>query len=118
MPRRSTKSKTVLIQGSSVDPDRAQMAIEFFHSVLTHTKGELGGKPFMLQEWQQSYIARLFGTLNADGMRTVRTSLLALPRKNGKSSLCAGIAVKLLLENELEPLIEILIILVTLLTIL
>ena len=76
------------------------MAIEFFHSVLTHTKGELGGKPFMLQEWQQSYIARLFGTLNSDGLRQYRTSLLAIPRKNGKSSLCAGIALKLLLENE------------------
>ena len=76
------------------------MAIEFFHSVLTHTKGELGGKPFMLQEWQQSYIARLFGTLNSEKLRVYRTSLLAIPRKNGKSCLCAGIALKLLLENE------------------
>ena len=76
------------------------MAIEFFHSVLTHTKGELGGKPFMLQEWQQSYIARLFGTLNSEKLRVYRTSLLAIPRKNGKSSLCAGIALKCLLENE------------------
>ena len=32
--------------------------------------------------------------------RKIRTSLLAIPRKNGKSSLCAGIALKLLMENE------------------
>ena len=30
----------------------------------------------------------------------IRTSLLALPRKNGKSSLASGIALKLLMENE------------------
>jgi len=35
-----------------------------------------------------------------DGQRQIRTSLLALPRKNGKSSLCAGIALRLLMENE------------------
>jgi phage terminase large subunit-like protein len=74
------------------------MAVRFFHKYLTHAKGELGGKPFLLEPWQQDYVRRLFHTEN--GTRTVRTSLLAIPRKNGKSSLCAGIALKLLLENE------------------
>jgi phage terminase large subunit-like protein len=74
------------------------LAVRFFHKYLTHAKGELGGKPFVLERWQQEYVRRLFEA--RDGVRKVRTSLLAIPRKNGKSSLCAGIALKLLLENE------------------
>jgi phage terminase large subunit-like protein len=74
------------------------MAVRFFHKYLTHAKGELGGQPFLLERWQQEYVRRLFESEN--GVRKVRTSLLAIPRKNGKSSLCAGIALKLLLENE------------------
>jgi phage terminase large subunit-like protein len=73
-------------------------AVLFFEKLFTHAKGELGGKPFALQPWQQNYVRALFA--EEDGRRKVRTSLLALPRKNGKSSLCAGIALRLLMENE------------------
>ena len=73
-------------------------AVLFFEKLFTHAKGELGGKPFTLQLWQQNYVRALFA--EEDGKRKVRTSLLALPRKNGKSSLCAGIALRLLMENE------------------
>jgi phage terminase large subunit-like protein len=79
---------------------RGDIAVRFFQENLTHSKGELGGKPFMLEPWQQDYLRRLFGTLRADGMRQYRTSLLALPRKNGKSTMCAGIALKLLFDAE------------------
>ena len=70
----------------------------FFERLFTHAKGELGGKPFALEPWQRDYVRALFA--EKDGRRVVRTSLLALPRKNGKSSLCAGIALRLLLEDE------------------
>jgi phage terminase large subunit-like protein len=72
--------------------------VRFFEKHLTHAKGELGGKPFLLQPWQRDYIRALFR--EEDGLRKVRTSLLALPRKNGKSTLAAGIALRCLLENE------------------
>lgn len=84
-------------------PDYAQPgvdAVNFFAKHLRHTQGELGGKPFVLEPWQASYIGRLFGTLRPNGMRQYRTSLLAIPRKNGKSTLCAGIALKLLFDGE------------------
>ena len=71
----------------------------FFGSVMTHAKGELGGKPFLLAPWQRDYVRALFAA-DASGRRRVRTSLLAVPRKNGKSTLAAGLALKLLLENE------------------
>ena len=66
--------------------------------MMTHAKGERGGKPFLLEPWQQSYVRALFYAPN--GQRQIRTSLLAVGRKNGKSTLAAGLALKLLLEPE------------------
>jgi len=74
------------------------IAVRFFEKHLTHAKGELGGKPFLLQPWQRNYVRALFA--EEDNRRKVRTSLLALPRKNGKSTLAAGIALRCLLEPE------------------
>jgi phage terminase large subunit-like protein len=73
--------------------------VRFFEKHLTHSKGELGGKAFLLEPWQKDYIGKLFGTMNGD-VRQYRTSLLAIPRKNGKSTLCAGIALKLMFDGE------------------
>ncbi len=72
--------------------------MRFFEKHLTHAKGELGGKPFLLQPWQRDYLRALFA--EDAGRRKVRTSLLALPRKNGKSTLAAGIALRCMLEDE------------------
>jgi len=66
--------------------------------MMTHAKGERGGKPFLLEPWQQTYVRALFYAPN--GQRKIRTSLLAVGRKNGKSTLAAGLALKLLLEPE------------------
>jgi phage terminase large subunit-like protein len=81
------------------DSQAAQDAVRFFEKHLTHSKGELGGKPFLLEPWQRDYVGKLFGTMNGD-VRQYRTSLLAIPRKNGKSTLCAGIALKLMFDGE------------------
>jgi len=72
--------------------------VKFFERFFTHAKGELGGKPFLLEPWQRDYVRALFA--EEDGRRKIRTSLLAVPRKNGKSTLCAGLALKLLMEPE------------------
>jgi len=81
------------------DTPEAHDAVRFFEKHLTHSKGELGGKPFLLEPWQKEYVGRLFGTMNGK-LRQYRTSLLAIPRKNGKSTLCAGIALKLMFDGE------------------
>jgi len=70
----------------------------FFQSMMTHAKGERGGQPFLLERWQVDYVRALFATHN--DVRKIRTSLLAVGRKNGKSTLAAGLALKLLLEPE------------------
>ena len=94
--KKTTKTPACLPEYGQTGVD----AVNFFTKHLRHTQGELGGKPFVLEPWQASYIGRLFGVLRPDGMRQYRTSLLAIPRKNGKSTLCAGIALKLLFDGE------------------
>ena len=93
------RKKTKTTPACLPDPELARLAVQFFEKNLTHSKGELGGKAFLLEPWQKDYIGKLFGTMNGD-VRQYRTSLLAIPRKNGKSTLCAGIALRLMFDGE------------------
>jgi phage terminase large subunit-like protein len=78
------------------DETAAGHACEFF-AHLPHIKGRMAGKPFVLESWQRDRIIRpLFGWKRADGTRKYRTAYIEIPRKNGKSTLCAGIALYLL----------------------
>jgi len=77
----------------------AQKAVSFFETQLRHFEGKHAGKPFLLELWQESIIRRMFGRLRSDGTRLYRTAYIELGRKNGKSSLCAGIALYLLVED-------------------
>ncbi|MBA3639349.1 MAG: hypothetical protein H0W53_08705 [Acidobacteria bacterium] len=88
--------------GSSLGSIRAREVERFFGGALYHSRGGVAGRPFRLAPWQARDIVRpLFGTLLPDGRRQYRTAFIELPRKNGKSSLAAGIALVLLfLDNE------------------
>jgi phage terminase large subunit-like protein len=79
------------------DKDEADKVCRFFEH-LPHIKGRMAGKPFRLEAWQRDEIVRpLFGwKRKADGTRRYRTAYIEVPRKNGKSTLCAGIALYLL----------------------
>jgi phage terminase large subunit-like protein len=88
--------------GFTFDPDAAEFAIAFFEECLTHVKGALAGKPFLLEKWQKAIIANLFGWKDSDGLRRYREALIFVPRKNGKSLLVAGIA-NLMLFCDGEP---------------
>src|SRR5690625_7797097 len=44
-------------------PERANHAIEFVEGYTKHSKGELGGKPFILELWQMAMSAALFGLI-------------------------------------------------------
>jgi phage terminase large subunit-like protein len=73
-------------------PDRGQQAVSFINN-LVHTKGKFAREAFNLRGWQEQDIVRpLFGTIRKDGLRQYRTSLIMMPRKNGKSELAAAIA--------------------------
>ena len=70
--------------------------IRDFIGLLKHSRGDFAGKPFVLEPWQSEYLDKLFNTKRDDGLRQYRTSLLALPRKNGKSALSAAIGLYML----------------------
>lgn len=86
------------------DEHRADKAVTFFEKYLTHTKGKWAGKPFMLTgegslKWQYDLIRRVFGTVDENGHRQYRKVYCEIPKKNGKSDIAAGIAVKLLVAD-------------------
>lgn len=85
------------------DDEAAERATSFFDRFLLHSKGEWAGHPFHLSEWQRDRIVRpLFGWKRKDGTRKYRSVYVEVPRKNGKSTLGAGIAL-ILLYADREP---------------
>ena len=76
-----------------VDEDAANRAVAFFAECLTHTTGEWRGQPFELLPWQVDVVRRLFGWKRTkDGTRKYRIAFIAIPRKAGKTTFAAGLA--------------------------
>lgn len=73
------------------DNERALYAINFIKSLKLST-GKFAGKPIELMPWQTEFLSNVYGTLNDNGYRQYNTAYLEIPKKNGKSSLGAGIA--------------------------
>lgn len=86
------------------DEQAAEVVVRFFERLLHHSKGEWAGQPFILEDWQKDEIIRpLFGWKRMDdGTRRYRKAYIEIPRKNGKSTMAAGIALFLLFADE-EP---------------
>ena len=57
------------------DEDAATRAIGFFGDCLTHVKGQLAGQSFLLEPWQRSIVANIFGWKRPDGTRRYREAL-------------------------------------------
>lgn len=66
-------------------------AISFFGEILTHVKGKWSKYGFKLERWQLSILANLFGWKKPNGYRRYRETFIYVPRKNGKTTMAAGI---------------------------
>lgn len=100
MPRASsTERPPTGPDGYWFDEPAAARAAAFFPEVLRHTKGKWVGRPFTLEPWQEKIVRDLFGSKRDDGTRRYRTAFIEVPRKNGKSTLCAGLALYLLVAD-------------------
>jgi len=84
-------------RGLRFEPQAAQHAIDFF-GFLRHSKGEWAGQTFALAPWQAFVAGSLFGWQRS-GLRRFRIAYCAVPRKNGKSTLSAGIGLYLLVAD-------------------
>lgn len=84
--------------------DIAERVISFFSTFLKHSKGkEWAGKPLELEEWQCYIIGCTFGWVNKKtGLRRFRTSFNMVARKNGKSTISAGVGLYGLVADQ-EP---------------
>jgi len=84
-------------EGCFFEERSAKRAINFFERYLRHSKGRWAGKPFLLMDWQKyEVVAPLFGWKRKNGTRRFRLAYIEVPKKNGKSGLCSGIALYLL----------------------
>jgi len=87
--------------GYHFDAQDAQRAVDFFVKRLRHVEGLWAGHPFILEPWQHDIVWNVFGWKRADGRRRYTTVYVEIPRKNGKSTFGAGLALKLLTaDNE------------------
>lgn len=73
------------------DEKRANHAINFIERFCKHSKGKMGGKPFILELWQKAKVAATFGIVHKiTGERKYQRVVLIVARKNGKSTLSAA----------------------------
>lgn len=95
-PPRNLNGYDPLRDASGYDwsPDAARRIVSFFEDFCTLTSGT--PRPFRLEKWQADYFATLNGWRTPQGTRRYRESLLAVPRKNGKTEMIAGLALYML----------------------
>ena len=99
---------TPLPAGAGVWFDRAavERVLRFF-LLLSQIVGRWSGAPFRLLDFQVRWmVAPVFGLKHADGRRVIRTVWYEIPRKNGKSTLCAGLGLYLFAADR-EPAAEV-----------
>ena len=83
------------------DEASANRAVAFIETHIRHCKGELAGQLFKLEEWQKSDLIKpIFGWKHTDsGLRKYRSVYCEIPRKNGKSTLGAAVALYMLFAD-------------------
>jgi phage terminase large subunit-like protein len=86
--------------GYMFDEARANRPIEFIERFCKHSKGEWAGQGIRLKLFQKAFIQALFGFVDAQtGLRQYRESFFLVGRKNGKSTLLAGLALYMLTSD-------------------
>lgn len=82
------------------DEEKANRPIEFIERFCRHSKGEWAGQPVRLELFQKAFIQALFGFVDRDtGLRRFREAFFLVGRKNGKSTLLAGLALYMLIAD-------------------
>ncbi len=89
--------------GVELDVERVERVLRFF-ALLRQLIGRWAGRRFVLLDWQVRYlVAPVFGIVYVSTrLRVIRTVWFEIPRKNGKSTLCSGLALYLAFADR-EP---------------
>lgn len=86
-------------RGLRYDIAAEKRAISFFEDYLHHSKGKFARQRFLLSDWQCFIVGSVFAWKKADGTRRFSVAYVEVPRKNGKSTLAAGIALYMLIAD-------------------
>ena len=112
LSRVTTKADLKAVEaGCWYSQTHADRVIYFIENYIYHVTGEQAGKLFKLLDWQRYDLETIFGwikpnELNPEGpfVRRFRRAYIEIPKKNGKTTLAAAIALYLLIgDNEQNP---------------
>ena len=82
------------------DEAKSNRAIQFIEMFCRHSKGELAGKPLILDLFQKAYISALFGFVDKEtGYRRYTESFFFVGRKNGKTTMLSAIALYMMIAD-------------------
>lgn len=83
-----------------IDIEKAERVRRFIETYCTYSKGEWAKQPFRLLPWQYEEIIKpLYGTIKQDGYRQYRTVYVEVPKKNGKTEICAALGLYMLTND-------------------
>ena len=77
---------------------RGEAAVRFLN-LLRLTEGAHADKRGWLQPWQARLVKRIYADVAESGRRRIRTVFCMIPRGNGKTTLCSGLALLHLLSR-------------------
>lgn len=89
---RTDSDRKAIELGCYWDQAAGDWVLSFFRNFLKQSKGRWGGKPFELLQWQIDLILQLYCWKNKDGLRRFRQVYVEIAKKNGKTTLVAGLS--------------------------
>ncbi len=98
---RSEADRRAVLHGFRFYEKHATFVSRFFAQFLRHSKGDHAGKPFTLQCWQyEDVVAPIFGWIDRETRkRRFTQTYVEVAKKNGKSTMGAGIGLYLMLAD-------------------
>ena len=85
-----TRQEPALLSWMDTSLPMSERVVLFCES-LPISSGKLAGHRVQLRKWQKDFLRPVYDR-QEDGLRIVRTALMSIPRKNGKTQLCALLA--------------------------
>lgn len=81
-----------MAEGCWFDPEDGQRVCDWIESNCKLRHERFAGQFLRLLPWQRDFIMRLFGWKRPSGLRRFRRALVFVPKKNGKTTLLAALA--------------------------
>ena len=76
------------------DVDRANEMMDWVETFVRHTKGNLAGQPFILEDWEKFTYSWIYGWVHENEagkiVRVTREAYIQVPKKNGKTLIGVG----------------------------